>query len=247
MRIVVKDKKYWIPMKQSEITWGVGKAIDEIVERHQCECKPEAQIEIVAAMAGCDPEIMKEVAPESLSLIVDTHKFFHSKDIEIPFYKFIKYKRKMYKFNIEYFTSRRYMKTDLMMIEEELEDLFFELFEPIPWYNLRGFYARLFCKNRISIDAFNYYQVKMALYLHIQKKTEVLKAYGLVGDELPADQVDEGPVTLSTIEKFGLYHVILQTCENDIRLMDYWLDRDVRELFKYVAYLNIKAASTKKD
>ncbi|GAH12871.1 unnamed protein product, partial [marine sediment metagenome] len=225
MVIRIGDKKYYIPMKHSEITWGVGQEINRIVEMYgDIDC-PEARIDIVAALADCNLEIIEQVADESLKQLIDNHKFFKP-DVKIWHFKYIKYKKKIYKYmNLDRITVRKYMVTDLQAIEGEEDKLFFELFDPVKTLNPKSWLARLVLKNRTSIEEFNYYQVKISIYQYIQKKQEMLTAYGLMGDELPEDQIDDEPAELSTIEKFGLYHVIMQTSGDDIRVMDYWLDR----------------------
>ena len=54
MFVRLADKRYRIPMKDSEMTWEMGQDINAVVEHHGCHGSPEAQQEILALLIKTD-------------------------------------------------------------------------------------------------------------------------------------------------------------------------------------------------
>jgi hypothetical protein len=79
------------------------------------------------------------------------------------------------------------------------------------------------------------------MFYFFQWKRKLMQDYTLTMDNpnIPAeDQADE--VIQTPEEKFGMYHVLMSVCGDDMQKFQWWLDRDISELFKYIMYLRIK-------
>ena len=244
LKLVIGEEKYLLPMKQSEIKWSTGKAVQAIVDEMGKDSL-EAKKWLLATLMGVDYDVVDAVADQQVEMVIDNHKFF-DEEVRIWHLHYMKLGRKIYAYrNLEEMTVRQYMEFDLMAIDEKHEDLFLALYERLPWYRNIGkkLVARILIKNRRTFDDLNYFRVRIAEYLYLEYKRKLMDDYGLLGTELPDDQIDAEAPKLSKLEMFGLYHIMLEYADNDPRIFDYWLHRPVTELFKYLIYMKIKMLS----
>ena len=94
--------------------------------------------------------------------------------------------------------------------------------------------------------SYNYFKIRIAEYLYLEYKRKILKEYGLGENEnIPENQKDSD-TELTVLEKFGMYHVIMEYSGDDITKVLFWSKRKVSELFKYLAYIKIKSMSESK-
>ena len=80
----------------------------------------------------------------------------------------------------------------------------------------------------------------VAIQAHLDEKRALMEAYQVVEEELPPDQIDDEPLVPEPVNQFGIYHVILELSDNDPRMLDYWYDKNIKELFKFLFYLSVK-------
>lgn len=243
LKINIGDKKYLMPSRQGEISWELGKKIIKIVERYEgSDNNIKRNKEILSILINAEPDVINLVQDEQISLLIDNHIFFNEK-VKILHSNYIKYNRKIYKFiDLEKINVDRYSELDLLSTDKEFEKLFFSLYQRVKWYDLKQYLIRLLLLNRKNINEFNYFRVRIAHYLYYNYKKNIFELYGLgQNNEIPDDQLDgDGSIELTTLEKFGMYHIIMQYSEDDITKVLFWSDRNVKELFKYLAYMKIK-------
>jgi len=246
LKLVIADKKYWLPVKQSEINWKTGKAVQQVVDEMGTDTI-EAKKWLLATLIGTDYDIVDAVDDQQVEMVIDNHKFF-SEEVRVFHHNFIKLNRKILGFrDFDTMTVRQYMEFELLALDDLHKDLFLALYEKLPWHKKIGkkIIARLLIKNSKTFDDLNYFRVRVAEYLYLEHKRKVMTDYGLLAQQLPDDQVDAEAPKTSRLEQFGLYHVMLEYSDNDPRIFDYWLDRNVTELFKYLLYMKIKILSQK--
>lgn len=240
IKTVLNKKTYWLPLKQSEIPYKMGKRIFEIIDEFGCGCNPEAQKWIVSELLGCTYEEADLLTDEQLSIIVDTHKMFddelyirHQKQIKVNgvVYEYMDFQKPM--------SVQTFSDLDLLAINEEHLELVQRLFIPTD--------KKTVLKNHKSWEDMNYFQHKLSLYYYFKWKRELLDYYSVNADnsEIPDDQKDS-KYELNTLEKYGLYHVILELHDNDIKMLHWWLERDIREFLKFLHYVNLKALTQSK-
>lgn len=239
IKIILNKKKYWLPLKQSEITYRVGKKINEIIDEYDCMSNPEAQKWVLSELCGCSYEEADLVDDMQLAVLIDTHSFFNE-TIKTPFKQFIKVNGILYQFRDfdKPMTVKEYSDLDLLAIDKYNEELVQMLYKPV-----KGLFKRIsfLFKNHKSWDDMNYFHFQMSLYQYFNWKGDLLNSYNVNADnpEIPEDQKDE-EYELTTLEKFGLYHNILELHDNDIKMLHWWMDRDIKELFKFLYYVNLK-------
>lgn len=246
INLVINNKKYSMPIRQSEISWALGKKISTIYNEYEKPLPIEGYREILSIMLGVNINIIELIDDNQLKLIVDNHVFF-DENVKVLHNNYIKYKKKMYRFiNLNELIVNKYSDLDLYCMEEDDEKLFFGLYEPVKWYDLKRYLLWIFIKNRKSIDEYNYFKIRIAQYLYMTYKKNKLDEYGLGSNKnIPENQTD-GDIELTTLEKFGIYHVIMQHSDDDITKVLFWSQRNIDELFKYLAYMRIKSISNNK-
>jgi hypothetical protein len=78
-------------------------------------------------------------------------------------------------------------------------------------------------------------------------RTKIQKEFLLGGDEIPEDYVPEPENKfLSVADIWSWYHIINQISSSR-QEFDYWMDKNIRELFLYLAYLKQRNHEIKKQ
>ncbi|HQB63868.1 MAG TPA: hypothetical protein PLL21_05740 [Sedimentibacter sp.] len=238
----IAGKKYNYRSKQSEITLAVGKEIEETLKEYSCDCNPEFQRWALAILCGCSYDEAALVQDEQIALLIGIHPFFNN-NILIHHQNFIKIKHKLYK----YFdfkkpmTVEQYGNLDFMAMNEDFDELYLSLYQPVKWYQLKYWFRYLITKNHKSLNEINYFKYKLALHWYFYHKQELLKKYNLsVEDDGIPEEDKPDPYVLTDLEKYGLYHVLMELVEDDYDKQERWLKREIGELLKYLKYMNKK-------
>lgn len=254
MRVKIDNKIYNLPMKQSEITWSMGKDLDTIQDIYESLDNDSACAEIASILASTDVSVMEQVDPEDLALIVDNHPFFHKK-INIFFFNYFCYKGRIYQY-IDFnkpMTVKEMMDIEYYIIDALEDKVFWHLYKKIPYFRtvsflglripfpeLRILWYRILLKNHKDIGTIPYYQVKFSIHNFLQFKKKLQDDYSLSdNDSIPEDQKDDIVLEPTEFQKWGLYHVLKVYCDHNQRDFDYWLDKDIRVFFKALAHKNL--------
>lgn len=236
----IADKKYKYLTKQSEITLRIGNEITRVKKDYKCDCNPEFQKKVLAILAGTDYETADLVDEYQIAKIVGVHPFF-ANTINTSFKKFFKLKNKLYEyadFN-KTISVKKYHDWDFLSLNDEDDALFMALFTEIKWWKKPFKY--FLTKNIKEFNELNYFQYKLALFNYYMWKKALLEDYGLsaYNPEIPADQQPD-EYRLTTLEKFSIFHTIMEYSDNNIKQWYFWLDKDIKELFRYLVYMNTK-------
>jgi hypothetical protein len=146
-------------------------------------------------------------------------------------------------------TVYEYTELDMLANDKDFISIIKKLYLPITKqvkegylkYWFRYIIVSLLIKNTKSIEDCNYFELQLAMFYFFQWKRNLMLKYGLTMDNpnIPEeDQSDE--VIMSPAEKFGLYHVLMSVCGDDMDKFTAWQDRDIRALFKYLMYAKLK-------
>lgn len=239
--LVINGKKYKYLSKQSEITLKIGKDIEELTKEYKCTCLPEFQKWVLTILCGCSYDEADLVDEVLLAKLIGNHPYF-SVDIKVSHHNYIKINRKLYKYIcFEPLTVETFGNLDFLAINNDLDELYLSLYQPIKWTNLKYWFRYLITKNYKCITDINYFRYKLALYWYFQYKKDLLIEYGISveNDGIPAEEKPD-EYLLNTLEKYGIYHIIMELCQNDYGQQEAWLKRDIKDLFKYLRYMNKK-------
>lgn len=229
----INEKKYKLPTKSNEITYRLGKKIDDIIKEY-----PDMSIEgkkwILATLINVDYDIVDLITDNQIELLLDNHIMF-SDDLKINHGKFIKVDGTLYQFKgLDAVTVDIYAQRELFIINEDYDFLFFSLYEKVSWYKSP------FIKNAKTIGDINYFQFKITLYLYYQWKSKLLDEYAINDNNknIPKEQQSDGYM-LTSVEKFGIYHILMQIVKGSLIEYKEWMGEDIRVLFKYILYQNL--------
>jgi len=243
IKLIINKKKYKYRSKQSEITYRIGRELELLKEEYPCDCNPEFHKWILTILCGCTFEIADLVTEEQLARLIGVHPYF-ANDIKVALPRYIKINHKLHEYQtFENITVLEYSELDMLSSDGENLELFKRLYKPINW-KLKNWWKYLLIKNKKSYEDCNYFVIRLAINQHYWWKRNLMLEYKLTYDNpniAIEDQPDE--VKLTPVEKFGMYHIVMQICGNDIEKFHWWQDREVRELFKYLLYLKMKQAS----
>ena len=241
INLIISGITYKMPIKQSELSYGTGKQLESIMEDYpDFTGNTEGKKFFLAALLNVDYDIVDKIEDEQLSLLVDNHSYFQPSVLK-QFPMTLKIGKKLYKyidFN-SFISVERYADLDQLAMDKDEKGLYLSLYAPIK-KKLR--YIGL--KKYKHMEDVNYYVVKLSIYFYYRYKQDLLNEYNLNYDNpaIPKEQQSD-EIVLKNIEKFGLYHILLSVCNDDYDRMSLWLNRDIKELFKYLLYIRLKSFS----
>jgi hypothetical protein len=250
IKLNIAGKKYYYKSRQSEIDFKLGEELEKLRAEYPCDCDLEFQRWCLTLLCGCTFDEADMVSDEQVARLISVHPFF-SPNILTKFKQYIKVKGKLYQYRDlnKPMTIREYTLLDMMANDKDFISIIKKLYLPVTKkvkegylkYYFRLLYVSLLIKNTKSIEDCNYFELQLAMFYFFQWKRKLMQDYTLTMDNpnIPAeDQADE--VIQTPEEKFGMYHVLMSVCGDDMQKFQWWLDRDISELFKYIMYLRIK-------
>lgn len=243
LNIIISGISYKLITKQSELNYSTGKMLEDLIEEYKNDLDNiEFQKWFLGILLNVDYDIIDLIKDEQVSLLVKNCFYFQSNQLKrFPLY--LKIKKKIYKykdFDLP-ITVEEYSELDQLSIDKDEKGLFFLLYLPIK-KKLR----HILLKNFNSINNLNYYIIKISIWYYYQYKQNLMKEYGLNYDNenIPEEQIPD-EIELEDIEKFGMYHILMEITNNDYDKMKLWLGRNIKELFKFLFYIKLKSVSNK--
>jgi hypothetical protein len=247
IKVVINEKEYRLPTLMEEISSEKGFDIEKLLEEdYQGNKTIEFKKWVLAILIGCDYDVIDLVTDDQINLIVDNHIFFKNINGYLPKYIIVNHKiNELIDYDNEenIMTVENYGLLDGLLEKSynNYEKIFKYLYKPAKIGLFKGIYFRIFNKNYKSVNHIQYLIIKSLMYYHIGWKLKLLKEYGLSAfDDNMAPEQQEEIFELNTIEKiFGFYHLLMIASNKNIQTADWWLNRDVRELFQFIRYANI--------
>lgn len=243
INLILSGITYRYPVKQSELSYSMGKQLESIIEDYpDFNNNIEGKKFFLAMLLCVDYDIVDKIDDEQISILVDNHSYFQPSVLNI-FPKHIKINKKIYKYQDfdSVISVERFAELDQLAMDKDEEGLFRSLYHPV-----KKKINHLWLRNYKSIDDMNYYAVKLSIYYYYQWKQNLLNEYNLnyENKNIPKEQQSD-TIKLKDVEKFGIYHILLSSTNDDYDKMVKWLNRDIRELLKYLLYIRIKSIDEK--
>ena len=242
LKIIINKHKYKYRTKQSEISWRVGNLINDTLEEYKGDKESiEFQKWCLSFLSNTTYDIIDQVSNDQISFLIKNHPFF-ADNILNRFRKYIKINHKLYEYrDLELSMSvLEYGEIDDLGNNLDFLSIIKRLYKPI-YCTPKHWLKYLILKNVKNLEECNYFELQLAIFYFFMWKKNLMAEYNLLIDNpfIPKeDQPDE--VIQTPEEKFGLYHVLMTVCGDDIQKFHFWMDKDIKELFKYIYYLRIK-------
>jgi hypothetical protein len=240
LKLIINNTSYYFPTLPKELNWKTGKKIDDVLKdfdykTDSIECKKWLLAEIL------------NTSYETIDLINETHvntlidnSILLKKDLMLYFHPYLKLKHRLYKFrDLENLNVEDFAELESFIIDNDFDNLIKALFKPVK-FKLKNIFLKLLIKNHKNFDTVNYFVVKTFINNFYQYKTKLLNNYGLnaknpnIEDEQQPDKIE-----LTTIEKWGTYHVLMNITNNDFFKVKKWFKEDIKTLFKYLLYIKL--------
>jgi hypothetical protein len=238
----IDEKKYNLPTNAKEISYKLGKEIEDITLDY-----PIMDIEgkkwVLAALMSVGYEIVDSVLDGHIESIMNTHIVF-SDALNVKHNEYVKIGRSLYKYKDHNpMTVDEYGDKELHIVNNDEEKLFYSLHKKISWY--RKPFRRLFTKNHKSFGDINYYQFRASVYMYLQWKNNILNEYAISShnQNIPDDQQSD-VVVATPLENFGIYHIVMTIVNGSLSEYKEWMNEDIRVLFKYVLYQHLSASKS---
>ena len=243
IKLDIAGKKYKYRSKQSEISYVLGHELEILRAEYPCDCDLQFQRWCLTLLCGCSFDEAMLVKDEQIALLIGTHPFFDNQ-IKIGLPRYIKVQKKLYKFNCDIMSVYRYTELDDLANDEQFLELYKSLYQLVKGCHVKSLLRHILCKNHKQWQDCNYFRVKLAIYQYFQWKQKLMKEYYLSAfDERMGAEQQPDEVKLTPVEKFGMFHIVMQVSDNDYDKYMAWQDRDIRALFKYILYLKRKQES----
>jgi len=244
--LIINKKKYKLPTKLNELNFVTGNSLDEILIDFKNDINNiECQKHLLAKLLNTNYDVINQIKDSNITSIIKNHIFF--KDNLLPLYQFIQYKSQLLHYiNIDDITVEKYGDIEIAIENKDYEEIFKNLYfkEKLPL--IKKFLFKIFLKNNNKgVDNINYYIIKAAVSNYLEEINKLLKIYGLAENEnIPIDQLNNednvNEDNNNPLDSFGIYHVLMNITDNNIKEVDYLMQKNLKVLLKYLFYLKIK-------
>jgi hypothetical protein len=230
-------KTFKIKTKAQEISFDLGLHLEKVQKEYD-PMTIEGKRWFLAGLASCDYDDVEGVIDEQVDIIYDNH-VFNEKEILLPVNNYIVVENVLYQikdFDKDVFTVKEFSDMDGMS-EDPIKLLQMLHKKCIGFKNI---FRKLLLRNNKSWGDVNYYTAKSVIIRYLRWKQDLLNAYNLQAVDKRIPESHQNPVTLTPAEKFGIYHILMEIEGNDMQKVVWWMDKNIKMLFKYLTYRKVK-------